>query len=885
MRWWRPTKRRDEDLDRELRADLELEEEEQRESGVPAAAAHRAALRAFGNTFLIKEQTHEAWGWAWLERFVQDLHFAMRQLRAAPGFAILAIAALSLGIGAATAIFSVMDAVILRPLPFAHQERLEVPTMTSTSGFPSAFSYPGYLDLRAQLQTFDAVAAYAGGIDKINLEGPTGPASLRVIRGTDNFFDVFGVRPILGRTYLPGEDQLGRDDVVVLSYEVWKSDFAGAQDMVGKTVRLGGTPYTVIGVMPQEFRFPLSAQDVVYTPLHSIAAWRENRGPHWLRAVGLLKAGVSRAEAEADFNRVLSNLGKSYAKTDGGIIGSLIPLVQQVNTLDSGDDVLGPLGTLALACLALLGIACVNVAGMLLGRGVRREREMALRTAIGASRTRLVRQLVTESVILGVSGLVGGLMAGCLLLKVMNVFLVKSLARGADVHLNITVVAAALGISLLTSTLSSVVPALRLSRTDPNRALRTAGSGAGGGRSQHRIRSIFVVVQIALSFVLLVVSGLLLRNLRGLLSTDLGFDPSKILATEIDLSPGRYEGRDPVTTFYEPLLEKISHIPGVEGAGIIDNLPVLSWGSSQDVHIAGEPPNPPNQKRFSEIRFVSGGYFDAMGIKLAQGRLLSPQLDRVDVNPASAMVVNEEFRREFLADRTDPVGAQLESGPAAKGKTSIAGVVTNVRQDLHQPPMAEMDWLVDELPSKVRLDFLGSMMLVVRSKGDPSVLEQPIRAAFHEVDPSVPLQLPETMTQIVSEQLVLERMESWLFGIFASFALMLAVIGMYGLLNQEVESNARNIGIRMALGSTRAVVVGGVLRRVVYLMAIGLGLGWALTLGLRKAMAAVVEIHPRHDFALALALTAAFAAIGAVSSFFPARRAGSVDPMQALRSE
>jgi putative ABC transport system permease protein len=884
MQWWQ-IRKRDADLDRELQSDLELEEEEQRENGLSPQEAHYAARRAFGNTTLIKEQTHEAWAWAPFERFAQDLGFALRQLRTSPGFAILAVAALSLGIGAATAIFSVMDAVILRPLPFAHQERLEVPTMTSLAGYPTAFSYPAYLDLRAQSQTFAVLAAYAGGIDKINLEGPTGAVSLRVIRGTDNFFDVLGVRPLLGRTYLPGEDQTGRDDIVVLSYEVWKTDFAGERDVVGKTVHLGGTPYTVIGVMPQEFRFPLSAQDVIYTPLHPVAGWTENRGPHWLRAIGLVKTGVSHTGAVADFNRVLSSLGRSFPNTDGGVTGSLIPLLQQVNTLDSGQNALGPLGTLAFACLALLGIACVNVAGMLLGRGVRREREMAMRTAIGASRTRLVRQLVTESVVLGVSGLAGGVLVSCLLLKIMNVFLVKSLARGADVHLNITVVAVALAISMVTSMLSSIVPALRLSRTDPNRALRATGAGAGSGRNQHRMRSTFVIIQIALSFVLLVVSGLLLRNLRGLLSTDLGFDPSKILAMEIDLSPGRYNGRDPVTTFYRPLLEKISHIPGVEGAGIIDNLPMLSWGSSQEVHISGQPPSSPNQHKSSEIRFVSSGYFDAMGIRLVRGRLLSPQLDRVEINPNGAIVVNEAFSREFLSNGADPVGAQLDGDPAATTKTSIVGVVTNVRQDLHQPPMAEMDWPMDELAPKVRLDFLGSMMLVVRSKGDLSALVAPIRSMLHEVDPTVPFQSPETMTQIVSEQLVLERMESWLFGIFASFAILLAVTGIYGLLSQEVESNTRNIGIRMALGSTRAIVVGEVLRRVAFLMVIGLGLGWLFTLGFRRVMAAVVVIHPGHDFALALVLTATFAAIGTLSAFIPARRAGSVDPMHALRRE
>jgi putative ABC transport system permease protein len=882
MRWWQIGKR-DADLARELRSDLELEEEEQREHGLAPEEARYAAQRALGNTLLIKERTHEAWGLAPFERLQQDLRFAMRQLCNSPGFAIVSVMALSLGIGVATAIFSVMDAVLLRPLPFAHQERLEVPIMTASWGLLPSFSYPGYLDLRAQSKSFDVLAGYAGGIDKINLEGPARPVSLRVIRGTDNFFDVFGVKPFLGRTYLPGEDQPGKDDLVVLSYEVWKRDFAGRQDVVGTTVRLGGAPYTVIGVMPPEFRFPLSARDVIYTPLHPIASWREDRGPHWLRAIGLLKTEVSREQALADLNHTLSNLAKAFPNTDGGVTGSFIPLVQQVNTLDSGRSIVGPISTLALACLALLGIACVNVAGLLLGRGIHRERELALRAAIGARRMRLVVQMMTESVVLGAAGLGGGILTSYFLLKFMSSFLLRSLARGEDVRLNLPVVAVAFAISLFASVLASIVPALKLSGANPNRALRTIG--VGFNRNQHRLRSVLVVSQITVSVALLVISGLLLRNLHSLLSIDLGFNPSQILVTEVDLSPGHFVGRDPVTAFYRPLLERISRLPGVAGAGIIDNLPVQSWGSTQSVHIAGQPPDPPDRQKAAEVRFISEGYFDAMGIKPTQGRPLSPQLDRVEINPGGTVVANEAFRKEFLANEANPVGSHLDGAPGATAKTSVVGLVTNVRQDMLRPPLPEMDYLVDELPAKERLDFLENMMLVVRSTGDLAGLVPDLRGAFHEADPSVPFQQPQTMTEIVKDQLVFERMESWLFGIFASFALLLTVIGLYGLLHQEVEVSTRQIGIRMALGSTRGMIVAQVLRRAAFLLIAGIGTGWALTLAIRRIMKSVVDIHPGHDVVLVLILSAGLAAIGLLSAVIPARRAASVDPMQALRAE
>jgi putative ABC transport system permease protein len=808
---------------------------------------------------------------------MQDLRYSLRQLRRSPGFAAIVVLTLSLGIGAAAAVFSVIDAVLLRPLPFAHQERLVFPDTTAQAGYAQPWSYPSYVDARAQLKTFDALAGYTDFL-KINLEGPSGPVSLNSVRGTDNFFNVFGVKPILGRTYLPGEDQPGRDNVVVLSYEVWQTQFGGQANAVGKVVRLDGAPYTVIGVMPAGFRFPLSARNAIYKPLNPDPAWKNNRRPHWMRVVGLLKAGVSREQAHADFVRVLADIGRAYPDTDSGRAVSIVPLHAQVSGKASG-----PLKTLVFAVLVLLAIACVNVAGLLLARGVKREREIALRAAVGAGRMRLVRQMVTESLVLSVAGLAGGMVVSWLLLAAMQTFLVDALARGTDVYMNWTVLVVALAFSAVTSVVASLAPAVRLSGTDPNRALR-AGGGAGTGSGQHRLRSLFVVTQVALSLVLLMVSGLLLRNLQGLLKTNLGFDAKAILTTAINLSPGNYEGRDPLVTFYRPLVERVAHLPGVQGVGLINMLPVQNWGSNGDVHISGQPPYPPNQEMLAEERLVSAGYFDVMGIKLVHGRMLSQALDTPD-RPASAVVVNEAFRRKFFSGGGDPVGAHMDDHDKAELKTGIVGVVSDVRQDLNEPPLAEMDFLIDEIAPKERLDNLANMTLVVRSDGDLQALVPSLRNALHEIDPTVPFKTPETMTEVVSETLVFERMESWLFGIFAAFALLLAVVGLYGLVNHEVELRRREIGIRMALGSTRGLVLREVLRRVALLMVAGAGAGWVLTLALKKVLASVVEMHASHDVALLAGVTAGLIAVGVLVSVAPARRAATIDPMQALRNE
>jgi len=512
---------------------------------------------------------------------------------------------------------------------------------------------------------------------------------------------------------------------------------------------------------------------------------------------------------------------------------------------------------------------------------------MALRAAVGANRRRLIRQMLNESLVLATAGLAGGVLLSWGLLKALNVFLVEALARGADVSLNPKVVALAAAIAIATSVAASLAPALRLSSADPNFALRSGSSNAGTGRAQHRLRSGFVITQVALSLVLLVISGLLLRSLSDKLHTDLGFDVKRVLAVSIDLSRGRYQGRDPLTSFYDPLLAKAGQLPGVKAVGLIDNLPIAEWGDGYDIHITGQPPYPQNASAGAETRYVSRGYFDVMGLKVIEGRALSPDLDRFKAgveNQSSKMVVNDAFRRKFFANGSPAAGAHIDDDPKPEFKSEIVGVTTSLRQDMASPPMPEMDWLVEGLNPAKRLDPLRAMFLLVRTDGDPKALIPAVREAVRQVDATVSMRAVP-MEDVLSEQLTFDRLQSWLFGIFAAFALLLAIIGLYGLMSHEVELRTREIGIRMALGSTRGTVMRQVLRRVVILLVCGMTAGWLIALGLSRVLASVVTLRASTDFALMAAVTAALLVVGLLTSLGPARSAASIEPMQALRAE
>jgi predicted permease len=809
---------------------------------------------------------------------LQDIRYALRQLRKSPGFAFTVILTLALSVGAATAVFCVLDAVILRPLPFAKADKIVFVQATSRSGFHHPASWPNFKDERAEAQTFQALAGYMD-FRKITVETTSnGPVSLDSVRSTDNFFQVFGVQPLLGRTFLPGEQEDGKNDVVVLSYDAWQKYFGGDRDVVNRTVKLDGRVSTVIGIMPAGFRYPLNLRNAVYSPRLLTDDWMQHRGANWLRTVGLLKDGVTIQQAQADLTHVFADMEKAHPEMGSGETPDLTPLAERV-----AGKTRGPLYTLLFAVIAVLAIGCVNVAGLLLARGVKREREMAMRVAIGAGRKRLIGQVLVEGLMLATFGAGGGVLLASGLLSVMSTFLVKAMDRGADIQMNWAVLAAAIVAAVLTSLLASLYPALRLSGIDPNRALKTGGS-AGTQRSQARLRSGFVVTQVALTLVLLVVAGLLMRVVTRYRDSDLGFNPEKIFSVKLGLSRARYEGRDMGTAFYAPLEERVKRLPGVEAAGVIDVLPIDSYGDNRYVHIAGQPPNPPNEVMLAESRFVSAGYFDVMGIPLRRGRKLSQSLDRAE-NKGTTVVVNEAFVSKFMPRGLDPTTQRMDDNVKEEEWSRIVGVTGNVRQSIYEAPMAEIDCLMDEVPARYKPDLMSTMYLVVRTAGDPKQVTSAVRSIVHDLDPTVPFDEPRTMSEVVAETLVFERMESWLFGIFAALALVLAMVGLYGLVAHEVEQSTRDIGVRMALGATRNGILAMVMRRVATMLVAGAVAGLVLTYAARKVVGMVIYFDAQKEAGEIAVVTLTLIAAGLLAALIPAVRAATIEPMQALRSE
>jgi predicted permease len=813
-----------------------------------------------------------------MNRLIYDLRYAVRQLRRAPGFAVTVVLTLALSVGLATAVFCVIDAVILRPLPFSQPQRIVAINTTSRQGYTQPASWPSFKDEREQAQTFAALAGYNNFFHMTMQTESGAPVLLPTVHASDNFFDVFGVKPILGRTFLPGEQQEGKNQVAVLSYEVWQTYFNGAQNVLSRSVTLDGRAYSIIGVMPAGFRYPLGMREGIYTPRLVDHDWMQNRGNHWMRTIARIRDGETREHAQADLNRVLSSIGAAYPESDAGRKAQLVPIADAV-----AGQTKGPLWTLLGAVLAVLAIGCVNIAGLLLARGVRREREMAMRAAIGASRARIIRQVLTEGILLALLGAAGGAGLASALLSAMRVFLIKALSRGADVHMNWAVLTASIAAAITASLAASLYPALRMSRVNPNTALKS-GASVGNSRGQHRLRSAFVVTQVALTLVLLLVAGLLIRVVTRYRHADLGFEPARILATDISMSRARYEGRDIQTAFYQPFLERVRQIPGVRAAGLISTLPIENWGSNSDIHIAGQPPYPKNQEMLSEVRFVTEGYFDVFGIPLRGGRRLDAGLDSGQSH-ANNVVVNDAFVKKFIPASMNPVGQHMDDNPKPEEQTQIVGVVGNIRQNLYGPPLAEHDYLIDEMPVKIKNDLLTSMTMVVRFDNSQESVVPAIRAALHDVDPTVPFHEARTMTDVVSETLIFERMEGWLFGVFAALALGLALVGLFGLLSHEMELSTRDIGVRMALGASRGKVLAAIMRRVAWMLAGGIAAGILLAFVLRQLIGVVIYFDAQKEAVSVVSVALLLAAAGALASLIPAMRAASVEPMQALRNE
>jgi len=804
--------------------------------------------------------------------FRQDLRFALRQLSKSPGFTIVAVLTLALGIGAATAMFSVIYATVLRPLPFRDSQRIVFVETDAVADYIQPASWPGYLDERAQNHTFENLAGFSS-YTGVNVDTGSRVLHLHNTATSDNFFGVLGVNPLLGRTFLSGEEQEGRNRVAVLSYEVWRQDFGGNPNVVGSSVHVDGYPYTIVGVMPAGFRFPLGVPNILYTPLRIPKELRTARGDHWLQVIGRLKPGVTVAQAQADMSHVLANVGQAYPATDKGRTARVIPLSMHV----TGEDQRKALWIMAAGVVFVLLIACMDVAVMLLARGVSRQHEMAIRTALGAGRVRIIRQILLENCVLGLIAAAVGLLIGWSLMVAMAEFLSKSFQRGGEVHLDFPVFLAALGIAMLSSLIFGTMPARKLSSGDPTRSLKSSAA-VGRERGDYRLRSLFVVIEVALSLMLLVCTGLVLTQLWRMQHVNFGYTTGHLLTLEINVSPGEYAGKNLEAMLYRPLEEEVRAIPGVTAAGYNSLVPLLDWGSNSGINMVGQPPSPPDQERLAEVRFVSPGWYQAMGLRLLRGRLPDPAIDKPG---QSVVVVNQKFVDTFTPGE-NPIGQQIMQDG---GNLTIIGVVSNGRQTVDQPPLAEVDYPMSEIPVKESVDLLNSMALFVRTTVPPETITGQLHHVLHEVAPSVPFRTPETMDDVLADVLVFNRMQGWLFSVFAVVALVLALTGIYGVLSQEVSLQTRDIGVRMALGASRPMILRLVLNRAALLMVSGAVVGVLGSFASRRLLTSVTPLAATRDVPAIMLLALTLTVVGLVASFVPARRAASIEPMEALRNE
>ena len=871
MKWWQ-LKKRDADLERELRSDLELEEEEQRDSGVPPKEARYAARRAFGNATLIKQQTRESWGWAPLERFVQDLRYAWRQLQKAPGFTITALCTLALGIGASVAIFGFVDAALLQPLPYANPGRLMSVNESSIESPRWPLSYPDFLDWRQMNKSFTSLDIYGGIGYLLRIGSGTEPVQAERVSGS--FFRTLGVHPMLGRDFNPGENQIGGANVVILSYGAWLHRFGARRDVVGQIVDLDKQAYAIIGVLPRSFTFPASGNAEFWVPINVLSPHEQSRSFYNFWGIGRLRDGVTAQAAQEEMTAIAKQLQRQYGIIGRNLSASVVPL-SEVFVGNVRPILLTLLGGSAL----LLFIACVNVAGLVLARSENRRREIAVRGALGATRARLVRQFVTEGLLLAALGSLTGVIVAVGLMKVLAGLVPRDMASSMPflegVNLNAHTGAVAAAITLLTTLLVAATPALRLSSQEVCDGLAGADH-AVTGLLWRRLGAHLVVVELAVAVVLLAGAGLLGKSLYRLLRVPLGFDPDH-LATLRVMAPGAvYQSDEQIVGLYREVTRRLSSLPGVESVGATGMLPVECNCAIDRIQFPGRPYH--GEHNDVDERHVSPEYLPTLRARLLRGRRFT---ETDDASHPGVVTINQILAQKYFPGQ-DPIGQRIANDEGGRPSVwEIVGVVDDVREG----PLDVDTWPAEYFPINQTRDH--DFSLAVRTGQDAGALLPVLVSTLHQIDPGLGVSDEATMNEKIdgTQAALLHRFSAWLVGGFAVVALILGVVGIYGATAYSVSRRTREIGVRMALGAQRSSLYRLVILQAAWLTVIGLTIGLVCSVGTSMLMRSLLFGVHAWDAATLGGVALLLALASMLASFVPARRAASVDPMQALRSE
>jgi putative ABC transport system permease protein len=807
-----------------------------------------------------------------MDNFWQDLRYGMRMLLKHKSVTAIAVLSLALGIGANTAIFSLVDAVLLRPLPFHEPDRLVmVWEEASRIGFPRNTPAPAnYADWKAQNQSFEDLAALRYG--SYNLTDENEPEKVEAQAVTANFFPLLGVVPVRGRSFAPEEDQPEGNKVVLLSYSLWQRRFGGDPELIGKELLLDGQQHTVIGVMPSGFQF-LAKETDMWLPMAFTARDLANRGGHYLTVVGRLKPGVTLAQGQDDIAAITHHINETNP-TPGFELGSVVISLREQLAGNVRPMLLVLLGAVGLVLL----IACANIANLLLARGAARYREIAVRTALGAGRHRIVRQLLTESMLLAVAGGVAGLFIAWLSFSFLKQIIPSSMALNANVQIDAKVFGFMLLLSLFTGIIFGLTPALQAARIDLNVVLKQGGGRTGTGAGHRRLRGALVVTEIALALVLLVGAGLLIQTFLRLRALDIGVNPENVLTLRTSLPRSKYSELPKRVAFYEQVLERVRALPGVVAAGYTSAVPLTWKGGTNGFTVEGADPQPGQD---ANTRQVSAGYMETMNINLRQGRFFD---DHDDAQSQPVTIINETMARQYWPGES-ALGKRFKVGSIDDQVPwiTIVGIVGDIKEmGLEAPPKAEMFFPYQQLP---RVLWNMPRDLTVRTTGDPLSLVAAVRQAVWSVDPAQPVSNVRTMEDILSGEVTQRRITMTLLAAFAGLALLLASLGIYGVLSYAVAQRTQEIGIRMALGANRLevlrLVMGDGLRLAGAGVAIGLGVSLALTQLMTRLLFGVTASDPRTLAGVTLLLLT----VALVACYVPARRAARVDPMVALRNE